>query len=152
MTNQTETTKPEACAEAGGQVERVVRPLAIAAALRAYQQGDPDGVAVLVSRQACDEGADWLERLNRETEARYRERELVCAKMDHAVLLLNGIHALLYPTPFTAKDGRTMVFRPKSLDPHEVLQELSDRIRALPDEMAKAGLAQPNAKVSRDEK
>ncbi len=28
-------------------------------------------------------------------------------------------------------------FRPKDPDPHEVLQALSDRIRALPDELAK---------------
>ena len=36
--------------------------LEIAEALRRYQQGDADGVMVLVSRQACDEGAALLER------------------------------------------------------------------------------------------
>ena len=120
-----------------GPVERQVRPLEIAAALRAYQQGDMDGVMVLVSRQACDEGADWLERLNREAEVRYYEREQARAKVDIAVRLLTGIHSLLYPAPVTTADGRTMVFRPKSEDQHEILQELSDRIRALPDELAK---------------
>ena len=35
-------------------------------ALRAYQQGDADGVMVLVSRQACDEGAAEIERLRAE--------------------------------------------------------------------------------------
>ena len=60
----------------GAPLERQVRPLEIAAALRAaYQQGDMDGVMVLVSRQACDEGADWLERLEREAEVRYYVRE-----------------------------------------------------------------------------
>lgn len=34
----------------------------IAKALRGYQQGDADGVMVLVSRQACDEGAALIER------------------------------------------------------------------------------------------
>lgn len=120
-----------------GQVERPVRPLEVAAALRAYQQGDMDGVMVLVSRQACDEGAEWLERLNREAEVRCYEREQARARVETAVKLLTGIHALLYPAPIKTEDGRTMVFRPKDPDPHEVLQELSDRIRALPDEVAK---------------
>lgn len=125
-----------------GQVERPVRPLEIAAALRSYQQADMDGVAVLVSRQACDEGADWLERLNREAEVRYYEREQARARVETAVKLLTGIHALLYPAPIKTEDGRTMVFRPNDPDPHTILQELSDRIRALPDELAK--LERPN--------
>ncbi len=60
------------------------------------------------------------------------------ASVQIAVKLLSGIHALLYPAPRTLPDGRTMVFRPEN--PHEFMQELSDRIRALPDEMTKAGL------------
>jgi len=65
------------------------------------------------------------------------ERDHQRACLDSAVKLLTGILALLYPAPITTPDGRQMVFRPKSLDPHEVLQELSDRIRALPDELEK---------------
>ena len=136
-------TKDDWRGAVAGQVERPVRPLEVAAALRAYQQGDMDGLMVLVSRQACDEGAEWLERLNREAEVRYYEREQARARVDAAVKLLTGIHSLLYPAPVNTADGRTMVFRPSSPDPHEVLQELSDRIRALPDEMAK--LERPNA-------
>lgn len=64
------------------------------------------------------------------------ERDHARASMDNAVKLLVRIHSLLYPAPITMADGRTMVFRPTSPDPHEVLQELSDRIRALPDEIA----------------
>ena len=79
-----------------------------------------------------------------ETEQLLRaERDHARACLDNAVKLLTGIHALLYPAPVTAGDGRTMVFRPKDPDPHEVLQALSDRIRALPDELAK--LDGPNA-------
>ena len=115
---------------------RPARPLEIAAALRAYQQGDADGVMVLVSRQACDEGADWLDRLNREAEVRYYEREQARAQVNNAVRLLSGIHALLYPPRTTDTDGRTWEFRYPG-DVHVVLQELSDRIRALPDELAK---------------
>ena len=139
----TQTDERQASA---GQVERPVRPLEVAAALRAYQQGDMDGVMVLVSRQACDEGAEWLERLNREAEVRYYEREQARARTDAAVKLLTGIYSLLYPTPIKTGDGRTMMFRPSSPDPHEVLQELSDRIRALPDELEKLEL--PNVEVT----
>lgn len=34
-------------------------------ALRAYRQADEDGIMVIVSRQACDEAADEIERLRR---------------------------------------------------------------------------------------
>lgn len=65
-----------------------------------------------------------------------------CAKVTNAVRLLTEIHSLLYPAHITAEDGRVWAFRPRSIDPHEVLQELSDRIRELPEkiaEMAKDG-------------
>jgi hypothetical protein len=65
------------------------------------------------------------------------ERDHARARVDSAVRLLTGIHSLLYPAPIKTADGRAMVFRPTNPDPHEVLQELSDRIRALPDELAK---------------
>lgn len=48
---------------------------------------------------------------------------------------LTAIYSLLYPPPARLLDGKVMVFRPKNIDPHEILQELSDRIRALPDEI-----------------
>lgn len=73
----------------------------------------------------------------REAEVLRGERDQARARVDYAVKLLTGVHALLYPAPVTTADGRTMVFRPTNPDPHEVLQELSDRIRALPDEMEK---------------
>jgi len=63
------------------------------------------------------------------------ERDQARARVDTAVRLLTGVHSLLYPAPITTADGRTMVFRPTDPDPHEVLQALSDRIRALPDEL-----------------
>lgn len=76
-------------------------------------------------------------RLQREVEVLRAERDQARASVDHAVQLLTGIHALLYPSPITTPDGHTLVFRPKDPDPHEVLQALSDRIRAVPDELAK---------------
>lgn len=44
---------------------------------------------------------------------------------------LSSIYALLYPAPVEA-DGETYKFRPRLIDPHELMQELSDRIRAIP--------------------
>ena len=100
-----------------------------------------------------EDGAGWGGLLpskeEREEERRMRriamqikvltaERDRARASYDSAVKLLTSIHALLYPAPITTADGSTMVFRPKGIDPHEVLQELSDRIRAVPDELAKA--------------
>lgn len=78
-------------------------------------------------------------RRRRAEEILYHERERARAQVEYAGRLLAGIHALLYPPPIKLADpdGRTMVFRPKDPDPHTILQELSDRIRALPDELAR---------------
>ncbi|MBX3603236.1 MAG: hypothetical protein KF863_21655 [Rubrivivax sp.] len=81
--------------------------------------------------------ANLTARLQREVEVLRAERDQARASVDRAVQLLTGIHALLYPSPLTMPDGRTLVFRPTSPDPHAVLQALSDRIRALPDELQK---------------
>lgn len=91
-----------------------------------------DGVA----NAAIHEAAERLDRLHRECEVFRAERDRARACFDNTVKILTSIHSLLYPAPMTLEDGRTMVFRPKSLDPHEVLQELSDRIRAVPDKLA----------------
>lgn len=64
------------------------------------------------------------------------ERDQARYKADHMALLLQGIYALLYPPTVQAPDGKTYAFRPTAMDPHEGLQELSDRIRALPDQIA----------------
>ncbi len=64
------------------------------------------------------------------------ERDNARERFELTANLLMSIHALLYPPPVTLPDGRTFVFRPEDPDPHTVLQTLSDRIRALPDEIA----------------
>ena len=66
------------------------------------------------------------------------ESMLACEreKVTNAVRLLTEIHSLLYPAHITAEDGRVWAFRPRSIDPHEVLQEVSDRIRELPEKIA----------------
>ena len=104
-----------------------------------YMYPDPDGEWVKAedAAAAINELRDALERALREAEVFCHERNAARARVDSLGRLLTGIHSLLYPAPITTEDGRTMVFRPKDPDPHEVLQELSDRIRALPDEIAK---------------
>jgi hypothetical protein len=88
----------------------------------------------LDEREPEDDGAIELDYENRRLR---HELRLARARYKQAVAVLTGIHALMYPPPRTLSDGRRMVFRPKDIDPHEVLQELSDRIRAIPDELAK---------------
>ena len=101
--------------------------------LRHTGHGQPPPLTVWEAEQLA---RAWLER-----EALRHERDYARARMESAVKLLAGIHALLYPRPVKTADGKTMVFRPTSPDPHEILQELSDRIRALPDKLAEVGNA-----------
>ena len=77
-----------------------------------------------------------IERLRAEVAVLKAENAHARDCLNSATTLLIGIHSLMYPPEITTADGRVMVFRPKSIDPHEILQGLSDRIRALPDELA----------------
>lgn len=81
------------------------------------------------------------DKLRAEVEMLRVERERWYTSFEHVSRILSGIHALMYPAPFTLSDGRTVVFRPKDPGPHEILQALSDRIRAIPDEVAAIDLA-----------
>ena len=78
------------------------------------------------------------ERYNKAAEIYAAERDHANQRYSSAVRLLTGIHALLYPPRFTDHDGRTWQF--KSPLAEEQMQELSDLIRALPDEIARAAL------------
>ena len=77
---------------------------------------------------------DAVLNLIRAVEMHRSERDHAKACHDRAVRILTGIHALLYPPRFSDHDGRTWQF--KSPLAEEQMQELSDRIRALPDELA----------------
>jgi len=70
----------------------------------------------------------------RKAEVYAAERDRARDNYESAVRLLTGIHALLYPPRFTDKDGRTWKFKSPLVE--EQMQELSDRIRALPDDIA----------------
>jgi hypothetical protein len=82
-------------------------------------------------REASHAAAAELRRLI----AVEQQRDHARACYGRAVKLLISIHSLMYPPPTTLPDGRTMVFRPIDPDPHTILQKLSDRIRALPEEL-----------------
>lgn len=83
--------------------------------------------------RALDGYARAAERLERENEVLRLERDHSRRQFMAGVELLCGIHNLLYPEPVTRDDGVTFVFRPQN--PHEFMQGLSDRIRALPNEI-----------------
>lgn len=92
------------------------------------------------SLKRANETAEHFERhwylRGDEIERLAAERDNARERFELTANLLMSIHALLYPPPVTLPDGRTFVFRPEDPDPHTVLQTLSDRIRALPDEIA----------------
>jgi len=75
------------------------------------------------------------EQLQRQCDILRAERDQARARSDSTIKVLLKIHALLYPPSTKTSEGQTFVFRPKDPDPHIILQELSDRIRALPDEI-----------------
>ena len=91
---------------------------------------------------------DEIEKLRREAEIAGLERNHAKACYERTVRILTGIHALLYPPRFTDNDGRTWQF--KSPLAEEQMQELSDRIRALPDEIEAidSAMKTPNARLS----
>ena len=64
----------------------------------------------------------------------YQEMRRVRDSHERVLKILTGIHALLYPPTVTDADGQTWRF--KSPIAEEQMQELSDRIRAIPDEIA----------------
>ena len=99
--------------------------------------GTPDerGNAIIA---AFDEQNAQIERYKKAAEIYAAERDHANQRYFNAVRLLTGIHALLYPPRFTDHNGRTWQF--KSPLAEEQMQALSDCIRALPDEIARAAL------------
>jgi HPt (histidine-containing phosphotransfer) domain-containing protein len=92
----------------------------------------------------CGDAAAELRRLHRECEILSIERDHARIMYENAVKLLTSIHSCIYPNAVKMEDGRVMVFRPEN--PHEYLQALSDRIRALPDEIAAIAKREQNDK------
>ena len=99
--------------------------------------GEAIDAAVEMTEQ-FEDAQSLAERYNKAAEIYAAERDHANQRYFNAVRLLTGIHALLSPPRFTDHDGRTWQF--KSPFAEEQMQELSDRIRALPDEIARAAL------------
>lgn len=93
--------------------------------------------AQVAAREArLDAMGEQVRELKRETEILRAERNAARARYDHALKVMIGIHNLTLSPPLKLGDGRTLVCRPP--DAAEILQALSDRIRAIPDDLAKA--------------
>lgn len=81
---------------------------------------------------------DMQERLKRcefSCEVYRNERDHARMHYENTVKILMGIHNLLYPPTFKQGD-KTSFFNSPHV--HEQMQALSDAIRAIPDELAKA--------------
>lgn len=74
------------------------------------------------------------EELERENEILRMEKARIQEMYDRTIKILTAIHSAMYPQPVEV-GGTTYTFRPK--DPHLFMQTLSDRIRAIPDELDK---------------
>lgn len=77
-------------------------------------------------------------KLERYAYVRGMERDAAYHKVENVISILMGVHALMYPPIFTTPDGIHMAFSPKDPTPNAILQELSDRIRAIPDKVLAA--------------
>ena len=97
----------------------------------AASQAECERLSSMIDHQR-DEAIEMERMLRAELAASQAECENARHRRDHLVNALSGIYALLYPAPITTPDGQVMMFRPNGPDPHAVLQELSDRIRAIP--------------------
>ena len=88
----------------------------------------PDGGSTPIHEQLRRMIEDRCDRLQ-------YEKAVLIAQVNKLQDILFGIHSLLYPPLLKLDDGRVMGFRPKNIDADVVLQELSDRIRAIPSEI-----------------
>lgn len=84
-----------------------------------------------------------VDRYKRSAEIYAIERDRAMARYDITVKILIRIHALLHPPKVTDGRGQTFAFHSPMLDAQ--VQALSDRIRAIPDEIAEADEAMKSA-------
>ena len=94
---------------------------------RIDEHENPDAYATVL------DAMNFVARERRQVEVLRAERDHARARTDAAVKIIVGIHSLLYPPRVKLGDGRTMQFH--QADANEWMQALSDKIRALPDEL-----------------
>jgi hypothetical protein len=102
-------------------------------AFRLHTDMDEWRDAVLALNDAIRVAAPELIAMARRCEQMEQQLRAERARNDGLIRVLSGIHAMLYPPRFAGPDGKVMEFRSPLV--HEQMQELSDRIRAIPDEL-----------------
>jgi hypothetical protein len=89
------------------------------------------------------EAASIIRKQHAKLAAMTAQHHEVRTQRDELLQVLIGIHRLLLNDPIRLADGRTMVL--KLPEAQEVLQELSTRIRAIPDAIAASQRLTPPA-------
>ena len=93
-----------------------------------------EAAAALAQQTPAAPSPDVQQALRARLKAAEFEAQRGRAGIDSAVRILTGIHAVIYPRIVELDDGRKFAFNSPHL--HEQMQALSDRIRAIPDELA----------------
>jgi len=95
--------------------------------------GGYENEMIAVPAGAVREMVSEIEMLRDRYDAIRDERDHNAAGRDHAIKILSRIHMVIYPMLTKLEKGTTLAFRPPN--PHEYIQAISDRIRAIPDEI-----------------
>lgn len=94
----------------------------------------------------ADERSAEIVALDSELAATKHQLRAVNLARESLLNILMGINNTILPRIIVHTDGKKYQFRPPEFDPWEILQSLSDRIRAIPDEIYAAIEAQKNVK------
>jgi predicted lipoprotein len=98
-----------------------------------YAHHDDENEANAALIAALRNSAEELIRDARRLEATRYQLRVEQAKFQQAIRVLSSIHATLYPPRFAGPDGKVHEFHSPLV--HQQMQEISDRIRAIPDEL-----------------
>lgn len=89
---------------------------------------------LLAWNQSQPQAEDARDQIDRENVVLRAQRDHAQACLDRAVKTLTGIHLLLYP-PDMVIDGTLLRFAPAEATANELMRAISERIRAIPDEI-----------------
>lgn len=84
-------------------------------------------------QDGVDSQQELVESLRRQVEVLQHEVDAARQSKERTLRILMSIHALLHPPIFTDRDGKMWQFKSPIIE--EQMQALSDRIRAIPEEI-----------------